>query len=113
MDLQTNELNSYRVEVSGWDARENFFVEKTSLAWAHEGRKEVSLRSPLRQGCVVFVRLIQSLTQHSSFPVAYQAVAIDGKNALGRARVSLQQLHPRSRSEENIEVPAHSRFQPA
>ena len=111
MDLQTNELNSYRVEVSGWDARENFFVEKTSLDWALEGRKEVSLKSPLRQGCVVFVRLIQSLTQHSSFPVAYQAVAIDRKNALGRARVSLQQLHPHSRTEEIIGVSAHLKLQ--
>jgi hypothetical protein len=43
--------------------------------------------------------------------VAYQAVAIDRKNALGRARVSLQQLHPRSRTVESIEVLTHSKLQ--
>jgi hypothetical protein len=32
-------VNSYRLEVSGWDAKENFFVEKTSLDWReHEGK---------------------------------------------------------------------------
>jgi hypothetical protein len=96
MDLPTDELNCYCVEVSGWDARENFFVEKTSLDWAREGRKEISLNSPLRNGCVVFVRLIQSMTQGNNFPVAYEAVTLDEKNSLGRARVSLQPLRPRS-----------------
>jgi hypothetical protein len=35
-----NRVNSYRVKVSGWDAKENFFVEKTSLDWRErEGKK--------------------------------------------------------------------------
>jgi len=110
MDLPTDELNCYCVEVSGWDARENFFVEKTSLDWAREGRKEISLNSPLRSGCVVFVRLIQSMTQGNSFPVAYQAITLDEKNSLGRPRVSLQPLRPRSQLNAS-EVSADSRLQ--
>jgi hypothetical protein len=111
MDLPTDELNCYCVEVSGWDARENFFVEKTSLDWAREGRKEVSLNSPLRSGCVVFVRLIQSMTPGNSFPVAYQAITLDEKNSLGRARVRLQPLRPRSQLNASSELLADSRLQ--
>jgi hypothetical protein len=32
-------VDSDRVEVSGWDAKENFFVVRTSLDWReHEGK---------------------------------------------------------------------------
>lgn len=111
MDLPTDELNCYCVEVSGWDARENFFVEKTSLDWAREGQKEVLLNSPLRNGCVVFVRPIQSIAQGNSFPVAYQAITLDEKNSLGRPRVCLQPLRPRSQLNTSSEVSAESRLQ--
>ena len=30
LNLTVNGEDSYRVEVSGWDAKENFFVEKTT-----------------------------------------------------------------------------------
>ena len=111
MDLPTDELNCYCVEVSGWDARENFFVEKTSLDWAREGRKEVSLNSPLRSGCVVFVRLIQSTARSNGFPVAYQAITLDDKNSLGNARVCLQPLRPRSQLSTSSESSVESGFQ--
>ncbi len=29
LNIHVNGEDSYRVEVSGWDAKENFFVEKT------------------------------------------------------------------------------------
>lgn len=113
MDLQTDDMKCYRVEVSGWDARENFFVEKTSLGAEREGRKEISLRSSLRQGCVVFVRLLQSVSQGSSFPVAYETVRIDAKDTLGRARVCLQELRPRSLIRASSELSADSILQRA
>jgi hypothetical protein len=32
-------------EVSGWDAKENFFVEKTTLEWKPEDKKSMLLRA--------------------------------------------------------------------
>jgi len=108
MDVQTDESKCYRIEVSGWDAKENFFVEKTSLNWAREGRKEISLRSSLRQGCIIFVRLLQTVSFSNSFPLAYQAVIVEPKDELGRVRVGLQQLHPRSPQRASGEVATDS-----
>jgi hypothetical protein len=38
-DVTVNGEDTYRVEVSGWDAKENFFVEKTTLEWKPEGQE--------------------------------------------------------------------------
>ena len=89
-----NDTISYRVEVSGWDASENFFVEKTTLDWDRETRQEVSLRSILREGCVLFVRLLHPLDNTDNFPIAYQAVKVTAKGRSGWSRVRLAQLRP-------------------
>ena len=60
-DVTVNGEDSYRVEVSGWDAKENFFVEKTTLEWKPEDKKSMLLRADIRPGCIVFVRLLQPL----------------------------------------------------
>lgn len=65
--------NFYPVEVSGWDASEAFFVEKSELEWDEEAGKQVVLRRMLREGAHVFVRLIQSFSQERSNPVPYEA----------------------------------------
>jgi len=96
MNFQPGVSESYRVEVSGWDASENFFVEKTILDWSSEESKEVLLRSALREGCVVFMRLLQPMNSSSTFPLAYQAVKVRPKDASGNARVCLAQLRPRA-----------------
>ena len=49
---------SCRVEISGWDSSENFFVEKAVLHWESDGTREVRFRSMVRPGSVVFVRLL-------------------------------------------------------
>lgn len=85
---------SYRVEVSGWDASENFFVEKTMLNWRNDARKQVSLRNSLREGSIVFIRLNQSATEQI-FPIAYRAEKISPRDARGFSHVSLVQLRPR------------------
>ncbi len=95
MESQSERLDSYWVEVSGWDASDNFFVEKTSLNWWDAGKKEVHLRRGLRQGSVVFVRLIQPLGYHNNFPIAYQVKRIGPHDTDGKSRVYLAQLHPR------------------
>ncbi|MGB0034325.1 MAG: hypothetical protein WBP79_02495 [Candidatus Acidiferrales bacterium] len=95
MEDRIDESKTYRVEVSGWDSAEKFFVEKTSLNWADESRKEITLQSLLDPGSVVFVRLLLPLYNSNNFPIAYQAVDVKSKDGSGRTRVSLEQLRPR------------------
>jgi hypothetical protein len=95
--------NNYRVEVSGWDARELFFVEKTLFRWTDSGEKTVGLMSRLREGCVVFVRLIHAFAENANFPVAYRVQSISDGDGDGRGCVRLVQLHPRY--ESNHETP--------
>ncbi len=90
----SSDERSYRVEVSGWDASENFFVEKTALNWCDDAGKQVLLRNSLREGAIVFIRLNQSATAQI-FPIAYQAQKISPRDARGLSRVSLVQLRPR------------------
>lgn len=79
MDFQSGSemenTNSYRVEVSGWDASEKFFVEKTALTWGGDEKKEINLRSSLREGSVVFVHLLQAFAEgpsHTDFLPGHQ-----------------------------------------
>jgi hypothetical protein len=104
MEFQTAEHIGYRVEVSGWDSGENFFVEKTMLEWILEEKKEVSLRTPLREGCVVFVRLLQPLANGNNFPIAYQAIRVNAKDPSGNMRVRLAQLRPRTTFRETARL---------
>jgi hypothetical protein len=87
---------AYPVEASGWDASENFFVEKTALDWCHDGSKKVSLRSSLREGAVVFIRLNQARNANPVFPIAYQVKTVSPRDPRGFIHVSLVQLRPRS-----------------
>ena len=102
MSPQFPEQNEYPVEVSGWDSAENFFVEKTLLHWDGTEGKTVLLRSPLREGTVVFLRLSQLSTQTNIFPIAYQAKRIEAPDKRGLARVFLVQLRPRREAEEAL-----------
>jgi hypothetical protein len=95
-----NQENRYGVEVSGWDAKECFFVERATLDWGDEGRKYIELQSHVREGCVVFVRLIQRLTGGGNFPVPYRAVCIACQVGEGKERVSVEQLRPHQASDE-------------
>ncbi len=86
--------NSYGVEVSGWNVRGVFFVEKATLHWTDAGEKSVELLSRLHESCVVFVRLIHSAGGKANFPVAYRVLSIACEDPDGRGRVHLSQLHP-------------------
>jgi len=86
--------NSYRVEVSGWTIKGTFFVEKAMLHWTDRGEKSVELISRLHEGCVVFVRLLQTATENANFPVAYRALGIASESSDGPARVRLRLLRP-------------------
>jgi len=94
MEMQNEAPNSYRVETSGWDVDENFFVEKTELDWTHD-EKTIHLQHPIRKGTVVFVRLMGIDGQENSVPVAYQAAAVTYRNQRRYYDVSLTQVSPR------------------
>jgi hypothetical protein len=100
MDVLAQSVESYRVEVSGWDASYAFFVEKTTLEWGQEAHKTISLSSTLREGCVVFVRLLPSLANENHFLIAYMAVQVEEEESSGRTRVGLVQLRPRASCKE-------------
>jgi hypothetical protein len=104
MDLDMNHPDSYRVEVSGWDARENFFIEKTVLQWKAEDKKAISLRAAVAAGCVLFVRLLQPLASAASFPVAYQVLAVSERDGNGAITTSLERMRPRAAYREAFTV---------
>lgn len=85
----------YPVEVSGWDADENFFVEKTILEWKEGGIKTTCLHFAIRVGCVLFIRLLQTTPIGSNFPVPYEAASVDETGEGGAVKISLVQLQPR------------------
>ena len=65
--------NLYRVEVSGWDASKAFFVENSELEWSENSGKHVTLNRGLNDGAVIFLRLLQPMSNERSHAVAYEA----------------------------------------
>jgi hypothetical protein len=86
--------NLYSVEVSGWDASESFFVERSELEWEEDAGKQVILHRMLREGAHIFVRLLQSFSSERSHPVPYEA-HYSGSTPDGRWRFRLLPLRPR------------------
>ena len=97
MTAPSPEDQHYGVEVSGWNSKENFFVEQTSLEWTLEGLKSVRLKSDLRAGTIVFLRLLQHGPEANHLPIAYQATNLSPRGRDGRIQVALQQLHRREK----------------
>lgn len=91
-----NDQKSYAVEVSGWDVAETFFVERTDLNWTPEGVRQIRLQRPVREGGMLFVRLLQPLSQSDSYPVACRAVKVLKHEAGGFSLIQLAQLRPRA-----------------
>jgi hypothetical protein len=95
MDWDDVGRSSYRVEISGWDSGEIFFVEKAYLKWDPEGGKEACVQNLLKQGSVVFIRLLQPLSTHHTYPIAYHVMEVGTRDARGSIRVVLEQARPR------------------
>ena len=96
MSAGENRAETYHVEVSGWDSSNCFFVERTSLDWNEDETKRVSLRSAVREGSVVFLRLLQTFGDGTGLPVACRVVKTIGKSGEGSVIAHLLQLHPHS-----------------
>jgi hypothetical protein len=85
---------TYRIEVSGWDQDENFFIEKADLEWK-DNEKRVALQHLIRKGALVFVRLLGSPLQNNGNPVAFEAIQINQMADQHVYEVSLRQMKPR------------------
>jgi hypothetical protein len=97
MDFDAPENQTYyAVEVSGWDTSETFFVEQSCLKWVADGMKEISLLRSVSEGCLLFVRLIQSVAMSDSCPIACQAIKVMAKGWDGRSIVHIKHLRPRA-----------------
>ena len=70
MDWENLESSSFRVEISGWDSGESFFVERADLTWDPDGGKEACVQNVLKQGSVVFIRLLQPLSRTAALAIA-------------------------------------------
>jgi hypothetical protein len=64
--------NHFRVEVSGWDEDEIFFVEMSHLDWDDFAGKHISLRHMLPEGAFVFVRVLRPIAPQENPPIPYQ-----------------------------------------
>ena len=103
---ETAEANgSYRVELSGWDLGDTFFVEKTDLLWSQGGIKKLLSRHTLPAGAIVFVRLADPAVSYSTVPVAYRVEDVQSMNCAGQCEMHLVQLYPRSK-ESKCDDPA-------
>ena|SRR5271167_4165913 len=94
-NLTANHKKNYRVEVSGWDAREQFFVEKTSLDWKEALGETIELRAAVRLDSVLFIRLLRPLGGGAGIPVPYRAISVTNNAANAPCViVGLEQLQP-------------------
>jgi hypothetical protein len=84
----------YRVEVSGWDTTQSFFVEKSDLEWNEETGKSVILSHALTEDAMIFVRLLQHAAPDRSHAVAYEAEFV-GRTLDGKNQFRLIQAQPR------------------
>lgn len=98
MDAQI-ELTGRMAEISGWDMNENFFVEKAVLQ-VHGNGNKAGLRTRLRVGSLVFVRVLDQRSMDRAVPVTYQVSSIrmgagemDENN--GAREVEMIRLRPR------------------
>jgi len=91
-------VDHFRVEVSGWDEEEIFFVEKSQLAWDEFAGKHISLRHMLPEGAIVFVRVLQPTALRQSSPMAYKVEFI-GCDPDGLHQFRLTAVQPRYSSE--------------
>ncbi|HVB98390.1 MAG TPA: hypothetical protein VNJ12_03540 [Candidatus Dormibacteraeota bacterium] len=93
------------MEVSGWDVAESFFVEKVSLELTQAGERVVHLKHSLREGLIVFLRLMESRITFPVLRVAYRVTEVSPSERDGVNRVSLRKLRHRRPSDSETAAP--------
>jgi len=97
-----DQISMYRVEVSGWDLNEKFFVERTALQWGQGESKTVLLRQRVRQGTLVFIRLVEKAVPSRTFPVAYRARQVIERENGALYELTLNQVWPTTETPEPV-----------
>ena len=92
--------SKYTVEISGWDCKEQFFVERCELQWNEESGKQVGLKRAVNDNAILLVRLLQGGDPDRSQPVAYEAEGI-GRMKSGIYQFRLNMVAPRRRGHES------------
>jgi hypothetical protein len=88
------EVDRYRVEVSGWDEEQVFFVEKSQIAWDEFAGNHVSLRRMLSDGAIIFVRILVPTASRQAPPIPYKVEFI-GCDSHGLRQFRLNAVQPR------------------
>lgn len=99
MESRGAEREGKIAEISGWDAEENFFVEKTILQEDGHGNR-ADLRARLRVGSLVFVRTVEECSMNRAVPVTYRVSSIrvharNGQADSSAREVEMIRLRPR------------------
>ncbi len=92
---QSPTVTIYRIEISGWDKSDTFFVENTELEWSEAAGKRVRMSHDVRNGAIIFVRLLQGPDPGNTYPVAYQVESAEQNNNAPTHEFQLIQLNPR------------------
>jgi hypothetical protein len=85
----------HTVEISGWDTEENFFVESASMGWEEGEENTVRLRTRVRPGSMIFLRLMEASVQPRTFPVAFRVMNVSAKMDRYAYEALLRRLWPR------------------
>jgi len=102
MNTQINTMNdtaTQSVEVSGWDAEGQFFVEIAELDFNDSGGKTVSLCHSVHSGSLVFIRLLHGdgkEAHEKGHPTAHEAQAAEPPDFTGKSRIRLIPCQPRA-----------------
>jgi hypothetical protein len=88
-------------EISGWDADENFFVEK-AVFHPERASNKVGLRARLRVGSMVFVRVSDGASMYRTVPATYQVARIKGNVSNGAREVHLIPLRPKEEAARTL-----------
>ena len=84
-----------RVEISGWDLSERFFVERARVVDLQERGKKVVLHREVRVGGLVFLRLLTHADAQMTFPVAFRVRELRQAQPGEMFEITLRQLWPR------------------
>lgn len=66
--------SSTRVEISGWDAENRFFVEKASLQGESGKQVQARMQHRAKPGTLLFVRPMDIPKQGDAWPMAFRVV---------------------------------------
>lgn len=89
------EHQEHKVEISGWDSNEDFFVESASLGWEAGEENIIRLRHRVRPGSMIFLRVVEPSGKLTRFPVAFRVRRVSARMEAGAYEAILRRLWPR------------------